>query len=467
MLKKTKLRHSEYYDTQKLFDKLYASSLNSNNFYKLMDLISSNDNIRLAYRNIKTNKGSKTAGVDGLTIKDIQKLNDLEVISEVQKRLRNYQPNAVKRVYIPKEGTDKKRPLGIPTIWDRLIQQCILQILEPICEAKFHPHSYGFRPNRSTHHAFSRVVTLINIGKKHYCVDIDIKGFFDNVNHGKLLKQLWTIGIRDKSLLCVISKLLKAEVIGEGVPTTGTAQGGVLSPLLSNIVLNELDWWVSNQWETYQPNNRSKNGFYQYARKYTKLKDGHIVRYADDFKIMCRTYKDAKRFYHATVDFLKTRLGLEVSPEKSNVVNLKKNSSTFLGFKIKVVPQRKAKWGFIAKTGMADKAKKRVQHTLKERIKEIQRNPVADNVLRYNITLIGIQNYYQYATTIYMDLTDIHYALLKATRARLSRKAKIIPLAQTNDTFRRKAKGIRAQTKIYTVQSAPMLPITCVHHKNP
>ncbi|MDY0407213.1 HNH endonuclease signature motif containing protein [Virgibacillus sp. 179-BFC.A HS] len=116
---------------------------------------------------------------------------------------------------------------------------------------------------------------------------------------------------------------------------------------------------------------------------------------------------------------------------------------------------------------MADKAKKRVQHTLKERIKEIQRNPIADNVLRYNITLIGIQNYYQYATTIYMDLTDIHYALLKATRARLSKYAKIILLSQTNDTFRRKAKGIRAQTKIYTVQSAPMLPITCVHHKNP
>lgn len=107
MLKKTKLRHSEYYDSQKVFDELYANSRNGNNFCKLMDLISSNDNIRLAYRNIKTNKGSKTAGVDGLTIKDIQKLNDLEVIAEVQKRLKNYQPKAVKRVFIPKEGTDK------------------------------------------------------------------------------------------------------------------------------------------------------------------------------------------------------------------------------------------------------------------------------------------------------------------------------------------------------------------------
>ncbi len=185
MLKKTKLRHSEYYDMQRKYDELYSNSLNGNNFYKLIDIIGSEENIRLAYRNIKTNKGSNTAGVDNLTIKDIWHLNDTKIIHEVRKRLNNYQPQAVKRVLIPKEGSDKKRPLGIPTIWDRLVQQSILQVLEPICEAKFHNHSYGFRPNRSTHHALSRVVSLINIGHQHYCVDIDIKGFFDNVCHKK------------------------------------------------------------------------------------------------------------------------------------------------------------------------------------------------------------------------------------------------------------------------------------------
>ena len=106
-------------------------------------------------------------------------------------------------------------------IWDRLVQQCILQVLEPICEPKFHNHSYGFRANRSAHHAVSRVTTLINLSKYHYCVDVDIKGFFDNVNHGKLLKQIWTLGIRDKRLICIISKMLKAEIDGEGVPEKG------------------------------------------------------------------------------------------------------------------------------------------------------------------------------------------------------------------------------------------------------
>ena len=177
---------------QKVFDELYASSKNGNNFYKLYELIISKENILLAYRNTKTNNGSHTAGVDGKTIDDISRLTDDEVINRVRNKLMDYKPQAVRRVYIPKRGSDKKRPLGIPTIWDRLIQQCILQVLEPVCEPKFHNHSYGFRANRSCEHAISRAISLANLANHHYCVDVDIKGFFDNVNHGKLLKQMWT-----------------------------------------------------------------------------------------------------------------------------------------------------------------------------------------------------------------------------------------------------------------------------------
>ncbi|EMJ6445418.1 group II intron reverse transcriptase/maturase [Bacillus cereus] len=467
MLKKTKLRHNEYYDMQKIYDELYSNSLNGNNFYKLIEIIGSKRNIRLAYRNIKTNKGSKTAGTDGLTIQDIWHLNDDQVVLEVRRRLKNYKPQPVRRVFIPKEGSDKKRPLGIPTIWDRLVQQSILQVLEPICEAKFHPHSYGFRQNRSTHHAFSRMVSLMNVGRQHYCVDIDIKGFFDNVVHGKLLKQMWALGIRDKSLLSIISKILKSEIIGEGIPNKGTPQGGIISPLLSNIVLNELDWWISSQWETYKPHRATSIGFRQYARKYTKLKTGYIVRYADDFKIMCRTYQEAKRFYHATADFLKSRLGLEINEEKSSVVNLKKTSSNFLGFKLKAVKQNKAKWGYIAKTSMSDKAISKTTRILKQRIKEIQQETTSKAVQRFNTTLIGIQNYYRYATTIYIDLDNINYILLKSIKTRLKMNATIIKFSQTSALFKKKTKGIRPNSKIYSIQDTPLLPIRGVHHKNP
>jgi group II intron reverse transcriptase/maturase len=192
-----------------------------------MEVIGSSQNIRLAYRNIKSNRGSKTPGTDGLTIDDIKTINDDELIREVRQRLNDFRPQEVRRVYIEKEGSNKKRPLGIPTIWDRIVQQSILQVLEPICEPKFYNHSYGFRSNRNAHHALSRVVSLINLSGHFYCVDIDIKGFFDNVNHGKLLKQMWNLGIRDKRLLSIISKLLKSEIEGEGIPTKGTPQGGL------------------------------------------------------------------------------------------------------------------------------------------------------------------------------------------------------------------------------------------------
>ena len=467
MLKKDKLRYNEYYDMQHIYDELYAQSKNGNNFYKLLEIVGSEQNICLAYRNLKTNSGSKTAGTDGLTIDDIKHLCDEDIIMKVRSSLDNYQPKSVRRVFIPKSGSDKRRPLGIPCIWDRLVQQCILQVLEPICEPKFHNHSYGFRANRSAHHALGRVTSLINISKYHYCVDVDIKGFFDNVNHGKLLKQIWTLGIRDKRLICIISKMLKAEIDGEGVPEKGTPQGGLLSPLLSLIVLNELDWWVSSQWETFQPNHRNKNGWFQYAKKHTRLKSGFIVRYADDFKIMCSTYEEAQRFYHSTVDFLNKRLKLESSPEKSKVVNLKKNSSDFLGFKIKVIPKGKTKHGYVAKTDMNQKALKKAKTNLKLKVKDIVRHTTTFQIARYNLAVMGMQNYYCVATNIYNNLTEVSYALLPTTRVRFKKIAKLIPFETTSQDFQMKTTGIRPQTKIIMIADTPLLPINGVKHKNP
>ena len=350
MTKQKKLRHLEYYDLQKCFDELYSKSQQGKTFTNLMSIISSDENIRLAYRNIKRNSGSLTAGVDGITIKDYEKLGTEDYIQIIRRKLKWYQPKPVRRKEIEKPNGGI-RPLGIPTMTDRLVQQCILQVLEPICEAKFYERSNGFRPNRSAEHAIAQCYKMIQRSNLHFAVDVDIKGFFDNVNHSKLIRQMWTMGIRDKQLICIIKQMLKAPVImpdgSKLYPTKGTPQGGILSPLLANIVLNELDWWISSQWETMPTHHKyhiginkngslAKSGVY-YALRRSNLKEMYIVRYADDFKILCRSKEDADNIFIAVKKWLKERLKLDVSQEKSKVVNLKKNYSEFLGFKIKAV----------------------------------------------------------------------------------------------------------------------------------
>ena len=152
------LRHAEYYDMQETFDGLFSKAKNGEVFDNLMDLVFSRDNILLAYRNIKGNSGSVTPGTDGLTIRAVEKCTPETLVQKVRNITRNYNPRAVRRKEIPKQSDPSKtRPLGIPCIWDRLVQQCILQVLEPICEAKFSENSYGFRPNRIYRHSHRTV----------------------------------------------------------------------------------------------------------------------------------------------------------------------------------------------------------------------------------------------------------------------------------------------------------------------
>lgn len=447
-------------------------------FKNLMELIASEENIKLAYRNIKKNGGSKTAGVDGKTIRHLAKWQDDRLIAFVRKKLNWYEPQAVRRVEIPK-GNGKTRPLGIPTIMDRLIQQCILQVLEPICEAKFHERNNGFRPNRSTEHALAQCYKYMQVDGLQYVVDIDIHGFFDHVNHGKLLKQLWTMGIRDKKLISIISVMLKAEVAGIGFPTEGTPQGGIISPLLSNVVLNELDWWITSQWEeikthTHKAYHRKDNGKLDKGKLYTKLrstrlKECYIVRYADDFKIFCRKRSDAEKLFAATKLWLRERLGLEISPEKSRIINLKRQYSEFLGFKLTLSKNGKYQNGadrYTVKSHITEKAEVKIKGRARILIKEIhcpKSSTGYDAVLKYNAFVLGVHNYYNKATHVSKDFSKIAFWVNKSLRARLKtglkRKGKHLP-----DCIKERY-GISGQLRY--VHNTALAPISFVQHKNP
>ncbi|WP_171050728.1 group II intron reverse transcriptase/maturase [Bacillus sp. BHET2] len=402
------LRYWDYYNMTGTFTELYEKAQEGNSFSFLYNVITSRENILLAYRTIKSNKGSNTPGTDGKTISDIKELSEDELVLKVRTILKSYQPKKVRRKWIEKDN-GKRRPLGIPCILDRIIQQSFKQVLEPIAEAHYYKHSYGFRPLRSAHHAMARTQYLISQASLHFVVDIDIKSFFDNVNHTRLMKQLWNLGIQDRKVLACISKMIKAEIDGEGIPDKGTPQGGILSPLLSNIVLNDLDQWIADQWEFFplHKSYKSKVGE-RYAKKRTNLKEGYLVRYADDFKILCRDGKTAQKWYHAVRRYLRERLNLDISPEKSKILNLRKQESEFLGFTIQANKKGKKR---VAHTGVIQKKQKQIKQEAKRLIRRIKASPTSQNVLRFNSFVLGIHNYFKRATHVNPVFSRLAYDL--------------------------------------------------------
>lgn len=483
------LRHAEYYGMQPVFDELYRRSMDGDTFTDLMDLILSRDNILLAYRNIKANGGSYTAGTDNRNISDIGCLPPETVVEKVRFIVtgsqHGYRPKPVRRKDIPKPN-GKTRPLGIPCIWGRLIQQCIKQVMEPICEAKFSDNSYGFRPNRSVEHAMQKTYTMLQRMNLHYVIEFDIKGFFDNVNHSKLIRQIWALGIHDKQLIFIIKRILKAPIkMPDGsttIPDRGTPQGGIISPLLANIVLNELDKWVESQWQNhplvkeYGYERKIRNSIiFDRSKAFLKmrktgLKEMYIVRYADDFRIFCRSKEDALRTKEAVTAWITERLRLEVSPEKTRIVNVRKRYSEFLGFKIRVRPKSSR---YAVQSHICDKKLELERQKLVEQAKRIARpsegkRPL-DEIRLFNSMVLGIQNYFQLATCISIDCRKIHRQVMTVLTNRLNTETgcKLVREGGTMTQSEKERFGKSAMVRYVSGIDQPIYPIAYIKNKIP
>ena len=274
--------------------------------HNLMQVVCSHDNICRAYKQVKQNKG--VAGVDQMPAGDFSVWYAKEGGNLLSQLLAGtYQPQAVKLVEIPKPGGGL-RQLGIPVVTDRIIQQAIAQVLSPIYERKFSAHSYGFRPKRNAHQALSKASEYVDDGRT-IVVDMDLKTFFDVVNHDRLMHRL-SETISDKTLLKLIRKYLQSGAMTDGVisqRTEGTPQGSPLSPLLSNIVLDELDTELERR--------------------------GHkFVRYADDCNIFVRSQEAGERVMQSISSFIEGKLKLIVNKEKSKVCSC--NQTQFLGYTV-------------------------------------------------------------------------------------------------------------------------------------
>ena len=335
-----------------------ASEHPDHRFTNLYDLLHWDEWMHTSAARILARPGSKTDGVDRQTRTAFKAdyEHQMQMLIDQLKR-KTYQPQPVRRVHIPKHD-GKKRPLGIPALRDRIVQEALRAILDPIYESDFYPHSYGFRKGRRTMDAIAVLMPLFNSRVKHYYViEGDLQSYFDTVHHRTLMKLLRR-RLRDRALLDLIWKFLKSGVMEEGLfarTDTGVPQGGVISPLLANVYLNEFDQWAAARWDL------DHNARIQ--RRRAGLGNYKMVRYADDFVVVSNgPIAEVKATKQAIQQFLENELHLTLSAEKTVITHVN-DGFDFLGFHI----QRKrsnGKWAVHLRPTV--KAKERVKRKLKD-----------------------------------------------------------------------------------------------------
>lgn len=405
------VRFSTEAELKQTLDFLYEKSKEGIAFTGLVEAMVNEVTIVTAIHNIKSNKGSKTAGVDQMKMDKYLQMPKEDLIALIRDNFSNYKPKPARRVYIPKKN-GKQRPLGIPTVLDRIIQECVRIIIEPICEARFYPHSYGFRPYRAQKHAIRDIVNVINAStfsqdQPVWAVEGDIKGCFDNIDHRILLKKIWRIGIHDKRVIKMIHQMLKAGYIESGTlndTNLGTMQGSILSPLLSNVYLNDFDWFVGRMY--MEPHRQCKYKCNDTRRlKWSGVTPKYNFRFADDWVILTSTEQEAYRLKRMLTKYFRNKMKLELSQEKTFVTDLRTEGIHFLGFVVKAEKKRRTPdprtWtdNLVGKPlPDMERLKDKIQKIANE-VREIgeitERSVQAAQIQRVNSMIVGLAQYLQ------------------------------------------------------------------------
>ncbi len=402
-------------------------------FADLFNLVCDRRTLDEAWRRLARNSGSRTPGTDGMTRRLVEQRpgGAAMLLDEIREALRSgtYSPEPVRQRLIPKPGKPGKfRPLGIPTLIDRLVQMALKLVLEPIFEADFYPTSYGFRKGRSTHDALVRIVSFLHPTRRgpsvyRHVIEGDIKGCFDAIDHHVMMERVRK-RISDRKVLRLILAFLKSGVMVEGTvrhPVTGSPQGGIISPMLSNIYLTAIDERYG-RWSMRPREPRitvASRRVYDHKRGKPVF---YMVRYADDFVVLVDgTREQAEAEKRALAEFLKTELRMELSIEKTKITEVKEGFD-FLGYQVMQTKARRTgrRVGnlFIPKSKLND-----LRHKIKVMVKSIPTGCSLTTVIeRLNPILMGWRNYYRYATGAYRDFHRLDFWIWERVGRWLKRK---------------------------------------------
>ena len=370
--------------------------LKGNKWFSLIDKVASERTLGIGWQKVQFNAGA--CGVDGMRVGHFAKDSDKRLLT-LREQLRdgNYQPQPIRRVHIPKAGSKEHRPLGIPTVRDRIVQSAVKAVIEPIFESKFAPNSYGFRPGRGCKDALREVERQLRRGKVHV-IDVDIRSYFDNIPHDKLMDHVRE-RIADGRVLGLIEAFLKQGVLEDGIvfdPVTGSPQGGIISPLLANIYLDPLDWILESQ----------------------RL---HSVRYADDIVVLAEDAPTAAKALQTIREWME-QAGLELHPEKTRMVDMREQGAhiDYLGYRF-----QRSRRGKLMRL-VRPKSKQKLRASLRKPTKRNNKHSMEKIIADINPILIGWYGYFQQAHPTVLVAMDgwVRMRLRSILRKRRKRKGR-------------------------------------------
>jgi group II intron reverse transcriptase/maturase len=386
----------------------------------LHHMVYDENNVALAIRQLGKSPGRMALGSDGTNYLTLENYSVMELAEIVKDRLFHKKMDYVRRTYIPKGNTGKMRPLGICSIWDKLVEKCIQLVMEPFCETKFVESSFGFREQVSTHNALARVKRYCQ--NMPYVLSIDLRDYFGTIDPNIAYRELWHIGVRDKIILNYIFRFIKKGYYEDSCKVEdplGSPQGSILGPLISNVYLHRFDVWLRDQGDCWH--DKSVTKFHSHPKrgnlKKTNLKLGIHVRYADDILVLCKDYQDAVRFRYSIVNYLTRNMKLEINEEKTKVYDLIREKMKYLGYDFYVFKRptkRVQQQNVYMVANVLPRAKEdEIVNKCGELLRAIKKSPGYATIHDWNVYVVGLHNYYKGMTHFYQSFRRIGWRIQK------------------------------------------------------
>lgn len=406
---------------------------NKYNMRQLHPMVYGIDNVSLAVLQLSKSKGRMAKGQDGTNYKTLETYSIDELSEIVKDRLLQKKMDYVRRTYIPKSN-GKMRPLGICSVWDKLVEKCIQLVLEPYCETKFVSSSFGFREQVSAHNALAKVKNQCKT--MPYVLSVDLENYFGTIHADIAYREMWHIGIKDQVLLNYIFRFIKKgyyEMSCKVEDPLGSPQGSILGPLISNIYLHRFDVWLKEQGDEWHDKSISK--FHNHHRRrnmrLTNLKIGIHVRYADDILVLCENMEDAKRFEFSIRKYLTQTMRLTVNADKTKIYDLTKETMKYLGYVFYTCPNKDIR----SVTQKSCLRVKNILHPDKEDeivkkccrlLRDIKQEVTFQTIHAWNTYVVGLHNYYKGMTNFYQCFTKIGWRIYKRFYHTMHKKVKFI-----------------------------------------